>query len=393
MKRWVGLLVFGMLFVLFGCEPVTNEEPDPDDDPIVDDDPIDDEVVLLDHQYLSLYLGPVIDVVFDENDIVTHYVLLNPEAEIIAADLDWIGMTLEAFLDSLIEESIATGYLDLYTATNAIAIYADSSINESFETDIKAGLEERLLAEYVGCVVLFQDEVELFPILTEEGYDGGLFYSHVIGTYAFLDETQQEENLIDAPHDFLWTGLLDVLAMDFLDYQTNREAERLIEKNMLIADLALFVSNYYANVALGLVDMPDLELLLDRFTSSFQVEMDAIYARNGDRLQVVTKTPDSEVEVSLIGTFEASVFLGNVPYTLDYYRLTFYDSGVYAESWSITSFGITTSSDYIGSYSVTNGKLTLDYPGTPLFQIFLSGGKICAYDQDGVLLVFQELDN
>ncbi len=348
-----------------------------------------DEIV--EYQYVSLVMNPKIDMFLDQEGSITHYAPLNEDAEILLADIDLQGLALENALGLIIDTAVETGYIDILTDENVIALFAESTANPGYQEEVKEILEDHLSAIEVGCVVIDQQSVRLAELRTIEGNQLSRFMGKMYDLYSDFNSTQIENDFFDQSTSDVIKFVQNAFDETLLDFQQLREASMLTIKNAYIDDLALLIDYFRQGVAAGVISQPDLTSALALFLNQYVTEINKINQRNQDRATYIQNKSQNDLSELLDGQFEASVFIGNFPYTLNYYRITFYETGTYAESWSITADGQTQTSDYIGSYQVVDGELNMSYPGNPLFNMFISKGKICGYDQDGNLLVFHEV--
>lgn len=344
---------------------------------------------VVNYQYISLAMSPNIDLFLDEENHVSHYALLNDEAEIMLADINLLGLSYEEALSVIIDSAIETGYIDLLAEENGIALFAESTYNTVFQENIRDFIEDYLEDLKVGCVVIDQQAVGLASVKSVEGLQLTRFQAKM---YDLFQKFNLDEDFSKLEIGEVITLIQSTFDTHLSEYQQLRETERLVLKNQYIQDLALFIDYYRQGVSLGLIEQLDLAPMLALFLNQYQMQMNKVDQRNQERTTYLQNKEENDLSEVIVGYFEASVMISNFPYTLNYYRIQFFDSGTYAESWSITADSQTQTSDYIGSYQVVDGQLTMNYPGTPLFQLFISNGRICGYDQDGNLLVFHEMN-
>ena len=92
--------------------------------------------------YLLVEINPKIEFTLDEEEKVISINLLNEDAEIVAADLDLIGLSYEEALDLFLEAALEAGYIDVSSEDNAIfvTLYSD---DEEYEGDLNERVRGR----------------------------------------------------------------------------------------------------------------------------------------------------------------------------------------------------------------------------------------------------------
>ncbi|PKK96346.1 MAG: hypothetical protein CVV58_06825 [Tenericutes bacterium HGW-Tenericutes-3] len=91
--------------------------------------------------YVTLDINPSIELIVSDDDIVTYANALNEDGEILLAELDLIGMELDAAIDLIIETSIELGFID-FTAEEVIVqvdiVDEDEENQEQVRNRVKA---------------------------------------------------------------------------------------------------------------------------------------------------------------------------------------------------------------------------------------------------------------
>lgn len=72
--------------------------------------------------YVSIDINPSVEFIINEEDIVESYNLLNEDAQILCADVDFIGMTIEDASELFIQLATEAGFIDVDSEDNAILI-------------------------------------------------------------------------------------------------------------------------------------------------------------------------------------------------------------------------------------------------------------------------------
>ena len=65
-------------------------------------------------------INPSIEFIVDENDIVTSFNLVNEDALILCADVEFIGMSIEDAIELFIQLATEAGFIDIEAEDNAV---------------------------------------------------------------------------------------------------------------------------------------------------------------------------------------------------------------------------------------------------------------------------------
>ena len=101
-------------------------------------------------RFVAIDINPSIEFVLDEEDIVLSVDLLNEDAEIIAADLELVGLLFSEALELYLNAAIEAGYLDATVEENVIVVTSD---DEEKENDIIEETEGILGRLGIGAVI------------------------------------------------------------------------------------------------------------------------------------------------------------------------------------------------------------------------------------------------
>ncbi len=94
--------------------------------------------------YVSIDINPSIEFIVDENDVIISFNLLNEDAEIICAGVDFIGMTIEEASELFIELATEAGYIDVTSDDNAVLITVIGDDETEVEAQLTLELQERI---------------------------------------------------------------------------------------------------------------------------------------------------------------------------------------------------------------------------------------------------------
>lgn len=129
-KLFLSITLLAVIFLAACAEPtLTDETPtyNPEDTSTV----------------MTIDINPSITFTLDEDGVITGYVLSNEDAEIVAADLNFVGLTYEAALELFLDSAIETGYVDVTRSDNVVVVSLTSSAEEDFES-FKASVQSRI---------------------------------------------------------------------------------------------------------------------------------------------------------------------------------------------------------------------------------------------------------
>ncbi len=103
MIKKIGSVMLGLMLV-FGLAACANESVDAGS------------------YYVAIDINPAIEFIVDENDNVVSFNLLNEDAEILVAGIDFIGMNIDEAVELFIQTATEAGYLDPECEDNAVLI-------------------------------------------------------------------------------------------------------------------------------------------------------------------------------------------------------------------------------------------------------------------------------
>ncbi len=149
--------------------------------------------------YLSVAVNPEIEFILDDEGVVESFVLVNEDAEIVAADLDFEGLEKDEALDKFIEAAIETGYIDVDEEDNAVFVRAadeDEGREENLREEARARIEEALRNRGVAGAV-FDEELEEEIVEFTESHDIGYGRARLILRAAEVDEELTPEEALE----------------------------------------------------------------------------------------------------------------------------------------------------------------------------------------------------
>lgn len=106
--------------------------------------------------YIKISINPEIELAVNEENVVVEVIPINDDASIFTSDLDLVGMPVDEALNTIVDSSIETGYIDEYDENNAILVTVindDEEIREELEKKVMTKVQERLDYKKVSAVL------------------------------------------------------------------------------------------------------------------------------------------------------------------------------------------------------------------------------------------------
>lgn len=216
MKKILLSIMLGTVIILAACsEPPLNEDTptyEPEDA----------------STFITVDINPSITFTLDEDEVITSYVLSDEDAEIIAADLDFVGLTYDEALDLYLNAAIETGYVDVTRTDNVVVVTTTNKAEEEY-ADFQARVQDRVafhLSES-GVQASIEDGAQYYDEIREQAEANDISVGRVILIRAAMrnDETLTFEEALKIEPDTLRTTLQE----DFKDrieaYNASRENE------------------------------------------------------------------------------------------------------------------------------------------------------------------------
>lgn len=148
-------------------------------------------------------INPSIEFIVDENDIVTSFNLVNEDALILCADIDFIGMNVEDAIELFIQEATEAGFIDVEATDNAVLFTILGGDDEELTSALKERVRIRAASYFARNFInaeIFTEEFTQEDLLLqaeELGINAGKLKLILLAqTY---DETLTTEEAIDMP--------------------------------------------------------------------------------------------------------------------------------------------------------------------------------------------------
>jgi len=90
---------------------------------------------------VGIDINPSIEFTVDENDIVTSFNLVNEDALILCADVEFIGMNVEEAIELFIQLATEAGFIDVEAEDNAVLFTVLGGDDEELKLKYKKELE------------------------------------------------------------------------------------------------------------------------------------------------------------------------------------------------------------------------------------------------------------
>jgi len=153
--------------------------------------------------YVSVDINPSIEFIVDEDDNVVSFELLNEDAEIIAAGIDFIGMNVEDALALFLEKATEAGYIDVAGDDNAVLITVLGEEENDEVGELRNRLRNRAQREFAAKSIMASVFTEDFTAedLIAEAEELGVSPGKLklIKAAQMVDEELLVEDAIDMP--------------------------------------------------------------------------------------------------------------------------------------------------------------------------------------------------
>ncbi len=236
-------------------------------------------------------INPSILFVVDDDEIVVSFVLNNEDAEIVAADLEFLGLSAEDALALFIEAAIEAGYIDVDGENNAIFITTEEY--EENDDDDEEGLpefakrlRERAETEFrgrgIGVAVMLGTLDEALLELAET-YDIGLGRLKIMQAALDIDETLTIDEV-------LAMDMRDIVAIihssheaRMNDFRAERQEHAQAMREAMAETVRERLEEHRQAVENGDVELPDFDAIREQFRARAEELRDEYEARREAR--------------------------------------------------------------------------------------------------------------
>ncbi len=219
--------------------------------------------------YLAVDINPSIEFVVNEDDQIESYTLLNEDAEIVAADLDFEGMAYEDALDLYLDAAIETGYLDVNSEDNAVFITTDGE-DEAFEENVNTEVRNHLEERGVGAAVMAGGMDDIYHTLAEE-HSIGVGRARLLSRAVEIDGDITFEEALEMDMGDIMAILVSDHHNQMQSFKNNRQQTREAMKSALEDEVRSEVEARNQAVEEG--NAPEVDI--DGLTQDFQENKEA----------------------------------------------------------------------------------------------------------------------
>ncbi|MBN2299792.1 MAG: hypothetical protein JXC31_01265 [Acholeplasmataceae bacterium] len=233
-----------------------------------------------DSTYVTIDINPSVELIVSPKEIVLYANALNEDGELLLANLDLIGLTLEAATDLIIEESINLGFIstdeEIETVVSISAISENAEAGELIRERVKAHINQA----FANRAMLGRAQDKGFSeefIAEAASYDVTPGFLFLAKSAILVDDTMTIEDALALPE-------ADLIAILEVAKQANREVAQALKDEFMAARELLF-DEYLPQIqaleaqieeAAEDVDTTDLQTQLDTLKEEFHSAVTAL---------------------------------------------------------------------------------------------------------------------
>lgn len=224
--------------------------------------------------FITVDINPSITFTLDEDGVITGYVLSNEDAEIVAADLTFIGLTYEDALALFLDAAIETGYVDVTRTDNVVVVTITQEAEagyEAFQNEVQAKIAQHLSRSGIQAAV--ENGAEYYADIREEAEANDVSVGRIILIRAAMqnDETLTFEAALETDPEVLRQQLQADFQSWIDAYKSEREEEASVIKEDIKALVEARIAEYEAAVEAGEIVPPESrEELKDQLIEQFR---------------------------------------------------------------------------------------------------------------------------
>lgn len=240
----------------------------------------------------SVDINPSILFVIDEDEIIVSFVLNNEDAEIVAAELDFVGLTAEEALALFIDAAIEAGYIDVDAENNAIFITTedDDDLDENDEgmPEFAKRLRERAEAEFrahgIGAAVIIGTLDEALLELAEQ-YDIGIGRLRILQTAVEIDGELTYEEALEMDMKDIMTIIHGSHEARMATFRAAKQEEAKAVREEMKENVRERLEAHRALLEENGVDIPDYSAIREAFREQAEAHRAAYEERIEERRQ------------------------------------------------------------------------------------------------------------
>ena len=237
-----------------------------------------------DYDYVMVDINPSITFIIDEDGKVDSFVLNNEDAEIVAVDLELIGLDVEDALELYLDAAIEAGYIDVDAENNAIFVTTDEDEDEedSINERIRGRAEQFMQERGIGAAIIrgkIDDELRE----RAEDLEIGPGRLRLIETAVDIDEDLTLEEALELD----MREIMEIVRGSHQErmqafQQERREAAR-ETRDALIEEARERVEAHRAAVEAGDIELPDFDAIREEFRENAREKMESYRERAQER--------------------------------------------------------------------------------------------------------------
>lgn len=223
---------------------------------------------------ITVDINPSITFTLDEDGVITGYVLSNEDAEIVAADLTFIGLTYEDALELFLDAAIETGYVDVTRTDNVVVVTITQDAEagyEAFQAEVQAQIARHLSNSGIQAAV--ENGSDYYEEIRELAEANDVSVGRIILIRAAMrnDETLTFEAALETDPEVLKETLQADFEARVEAYKAEREGEASAVKDEIKALVEARIAEYEASVEAGEIVPPESrEELKDQLVEQFR---------------------------------------------------------------------------------------------------------------------------
>jgi len=205
--------------------------------------------------YVSVDINPSIEFIVDEEDIVATFNFTNEDAEILCADIDFIGMNIEEAVELFVELATEAGFIDVDGVDNAVLITVLGDENDELVEGIKERVRTRVMRymamHYINGQVFTEEftQADIVAQANELGVTPGKL------KLALLAQTVDAELVLE---DAIAMTVKDLLEKVKTQHQANISELTQEELTLRIAQKEVLMTLFRAKLTENIQNKPEL---------------------------------------------------------------------------------------------------------------------------------------
>ncbi len=349
------LLCFFIFLFLFTLQSCKDKNPDSNDQ-----DPL-----LTQANFVSIEINPTVVFLVDDDDTVLSLDLVNRDAEIVYAEMDLIGETIDDALASWIEAVVRCGYLEPDVVLQSITIasrHTDDTKDTDFRDRIGAVIEDTLEPLGIAAMILDAKDVDTSVQELMQNHDLSEGHARIVNHYLALFDDVSLEEAITKDVGELIHDLSEIHASRLEHFKEELESDAKTIKDQLIDDVSGILSIHRQQIESELKERPDPTDAVSDYIASYDQNRTDYEEKMNDRLDAAQKISQGLTPSHMTGEYVYEVADGDIGFIVTYEVYTLNDDGTYAYrfSWTSSSMGSqTTTGTGEGTWEVVDGSLVL----------------------------------